>query len=409
MLTLVQMFSLREFPLDEQLDRIAKLGFDGVEGFFGNFDNPAGFRAKLDACGLTMPQAHVPLALMEDEFDKAVSIARTLGITTLIGPWLPPEERPTEATGWTALGRRLNALEGRLRALGLRLAWHNHDFELTPLADGQTGMDILLAQAPGMDWQADLGWVIRAGQDPLDWITRHGHRIIAVHLKDRAPAGTEAEGGWADLGHGITDYRPIFDALRRLPRLSAHVAEHDNPNDAARFLSRWKVAHERLVAYRPGQVFDGYAHAAVMCLDMEAQVAFYRDRLGMEEMFRMDLGGNRHITYMRLTNGQFFELFSWGQGARAAGESAPGYHHVCFEVSDLDATVAALRANGLRLCKWAEDGSGLYETDENPISTGADHNRQAWFRDPEGNRIELMEMARDCLQLQAAARMRVTL
>jgi sugar phosphate isomerase/epimerase len=88
--TLVQLFSARDFlPWENVLDQITHLGFNGVEGFFQNFEDPEGFRAALDARGLKMPQAHVPLQLLEGDFDKAVQIARKLGVHMLIGPWLP--------------------------------------------------------------------------------------------------------------------------------------------------------------------------------------------------------------------------------------------------------------------------------------------------------------------------------
>jgi lactoylglutathione lyase len=41
-----------------------------------------------------------------------------------------------------------------------------------------------------------------------------------------------------------------------------------------------------------------------------------------------------------------------------------------------------------------------------PLKTAVDGNRQAWLEDPDGNRIELMEMAEDSLQLQAIRRLR---
>lgn len=242
---LVQLFSARNHgPWNRVLDQISARGFDGVEGYFDIFDQPE-IPAMMATRGLTMPQAHAPLAMLEADFDGAVAVARRLGLVTLIAHWLPPEERPTTAAGWQSLGERLNAIEGKLRALGLRFAWHNHDFELFPV-EGTTGMDILLASAPGMDWEADLGWVIRAGQSALVWLDRHGSRITSVHLKDIS--GGSDEGGWADLGHGLTDWVPIFAALRKLPRLSVHVAEHDMPADLDRFLLRWKVAHDALTA-----------------------------------------------------------------------------------------------------------------------------------------------------------------
>ena len=41
-----------------------------------------------------------------------------------------------------------------------------------------------------------------------------------------------------------------------------------------------------------------------------------------------------------------------------------------------------------------------------PLQTAVDGNRQAWLEDPDGNRIELMEMAPDCLQYKAIERLR---
>jgi sugar phosphate isomerase/epimerase len=248
MKTLVQLYSARNFkPWEGVLDLVAKNGFDGVEGFFENFSEPAAFRSVLEARGLAMPQAHVPLSLLEDDFENAVSIAKGLGVETLIGPWLAPEERPTDAAGWQSLGERLRKIAGKLQDLGFGFAWHNHDFELAPLPDGQTGMDVLLATAPSMDWEADLGWVVRAGGDPVIWLEKYAVRIIAVHIKDIQPnADVAPEDGWADLGHGITDWKPIFAKLATLPRLRARVAEHDNPADLARFLSRWKASDDLL-------------------------------------------------------------------------------------------------------------------------------------------------------------------
>ena len=36
----------------------------------------------------------------------------------------------------------------------------------------------------------------------------------------------------------------------------------------------------------------------------------------------------------------------------------------------------------------------------------ADKNWQAWIEDPDGNRIELMQIMPDCLQLEAIARLK---
>ncbi len=63
-------------------------------------------------------------------------------------------------------------------------------------------------------------------------------RILAVHVKDRAPEGENAdEGGWADLGFGEVDFTHIVPALGEA-EVEHWVLEHDNPSDHERFASR---------------------------------------------------------------------------------------------------------------------------------------------------------------------------
>ncbi|AHK47238.1 hypothetical protein OV14_b0883 (plasmid) [Ensifer adhaerens OV14] len=392
---LVQLYSARNFHSQmEALDLIAAAGYDGVEGCCLNFDDPAAFRRELDLRGLTMPQAHVPLEMLEHEFDRVVDLTKHLSIHTLIAPWLPEDARPTSTDGWRALGERLDRLEGKLRAFGLRFAWHNHDFELISMPDGRTPIDILLEAAPSMDWEADLGWILRAGQDPVRWLRSHAGRIAAVHLKDIQPDCDHApEEGWADLGFGVSDWSEVFRTLRTLPRLAAHVADHDAPLDFSRFVSRWKIAHDRLRALRPGQVFEGFTHVALKVHDLDAQLSFYERVMGFREMFRLpNDDGSVFLVYLRINDRQYVELFPDAVGNAAPSPDARGYQHMCLEVADLDATVEVLRARGARMCLWRDDLSRIYEVDGNAITLGRDGNRQSWIMDPEGNRIELMEL-----------------
>ncbi|ASW09914.1 hypothetical protein CKA34_28245 (plasmid) [Rhizobium sp. 11515TR] len=248
--TLVQLYSARNrCSLVTALGHVVASGYHGVEGYQDILTNPKKLRAELENSQLMMPQSHFSLGMIEEEFDRVVDICATVGIHTVIVPWLAEGDRPMTAQGWRKLAMRLGILETKLRRNGLRLAWHNHDFELKPIAVGTTPMDILLRFAPGMDWEVDIGWILRVGDNPIRWLNAYAGRIISVHIKDVQPSSMEnIEGGWADLGHGDTDWTPIFQALARMPRLATYVAEHDEPNDFQRFVGRWKVAHDRLSA-----------------------------------------------------------------------------------------------------------------------------------------------------------------
>lgn len=235
-----QLYSARKFePWDKILTMLGRLGYAQVEGFGGVYGDPAGFRAELDKNGLTMPTGHFSIDMLENDFDGARRIADALGIKLLICPYLDADKRPANAAGWTGFGERLAKVGEKAKAGGYGFAWHNHDFEFKPLADGSVPQDLILSAAPGIGWEMDVAWVVRGGVDPLPWIERHGRRILAVHVKDIAKPGEgKDEDGWSDVGHGTIDWKRLMKALRAASAAKYYVMEQDNPNDIERFARR---------------------------------------------------------------------------------------------------------------------------------------------------------------------------
>ncbi|GAB5428076.1 MAG: VOC family protein [Devosia indica] len=136
----------------------------------------------------------------------------------------------------------------------------------------------------------------------------------------------------------------------------------------------------------------GIGHVAIKVTDLDRSLDFYRDRLGFPEMLRLKHdNGETWLVYLRITDDQYLEIFPGAENDRAPGWNANGVNHMCFTIEDLEGTTKRIKAAGIAL------------TSE--IKPGLDGNRQAWIEDPDGNRIELMEMAQDCLQLQAIRRL----
>lgn len=235
-----QLYSARNFqPWDKVLKVLGELGYRQVEGYGGVYDDPKAFRALLDANGLIMPSGHFGVDLLEQDFAKAAAIAGTLGMKLIACPWLEPAQRPTDAAGWRAFGKRLAAIGARANAAGFDFAWHNHDFEFVQLADGSIPQRLILDAAPDIGWEMDVAWVIRGGGDPLHWIEEFGPRIMAAHVKDIAPRGEATnEDGWSDVGHGTVDWAGLVAALRKLTPAKYFIMEHDNPADFDRFARR---------------------------------------------------------------------------------------------------------------------------------------------------------------------------
>ena len=237
-----QLYSSRLFPpLEDTLRMLADIGYTHVEGYGALVTDDEAMDALargLKDTGLTMPSCHMGLDLCESNPDGVVKIADRFGVETVVIPYIMPEDRPTDAAGWQGFAARLAAVAKALAAAGLKLAYHNHDFEFVPLPDGTLPMDLILEHGQGVLFEYDVAWAVRAGADPMAPITTYGSRIAIAHLKDIAATGeADDEDGWADVGHGTMDWPTLFQALKAAG--TRHfVMEHDNPSDHRRFAQR---------------------------------------------------------------------------------------------------------------------------------------------------------------------------
>ena len=151
------------------------------------------------------------------------------------------------------------------------------------------------------------------------------------------------------------------------------------------------------------------AHVAIKVKDVDRSMAFYSGVLGFPEMMRLHHDdGSLFLIYLRITDDQYLEIFPDAENDQAPGINANGVHHFCLSVDKIEPVVEALVAAGAQPYAWQKTASGasaLLPSEKAVIGNGLDGNRQSWLQDPDGNRIELMEIAPDCLQLQAIRRM----
>lgn len=234
-----QLYCSRNFPpLSDTLKMLEAAGFKEVEGYGALYDDVDALKAAFAGTNLKLTSSHIGVDFMESEPEKAVQIALDFGMRTVCGPYIMPEDRPTDSAGWSAYGSRLAAIGAPFVAAGINFGWHNHDFEFVKLSTGEYPIDLMMDAAPDLKLELDLGWVKRAGEDPVAWINKYAGRIAAAHIKDIAQEGENAdEDGWADVGHGIMDWAAIHAALQAAG-VDHYVVEHDNPSDHQRFATR---------------------------------------------------------------------------------------------------------------------------------------------------------------------------
>ena len=227
----VQLYTVRA-PLgrdpDATLAALAAIGYREVETAGTAGRTARDFRALLDRHGLAAPSGHVGLAELRGRRERVFDDAATLGHRWLVCPWVEEAER--DLAGWRRVARDLNTVGAAARARGLRLAYHNHDFEFARIRgdrDGRTAFDLLAAECdPALvAFELDVFWAVAAGRDPLALLAQHGARIAMLHLKDRTAAGRMTE-----LGAGVIDYGAVLERARAGGLQHAFV-EHDEPDD----------------------------------------------------------------------------------------------------------------------------------------------------------------------------------
>ncbi|OEO29951.1 hypothetical protein VW23_023760 [Devosia insulae DS-56] len=137
------------------------------------------------------------------------------------------------------------------------------------------------------------------------------------------------------------------------------------------------------------QPFTSLGHFNLKTSDLQASIDFYA-KLGFPEFLRLtQADGRTWIVYLRITDELYIELLPGGTG-RAGDQQAAGLNHLCLTTPDIEDTAAHLANVGIALVSPLD-----------PTRRGVDGNRGMWIVDPDGNRIEIMEMAPSCDQYAA--------
>jgi len=249
----VQLYTLaKEFSDDPNgsLEKLAAIGLKNVEAF-DFVRRPAEIRAALDASGLESPTGHAPL--LSDELwtpdgsiptpapEVVFEAAATIGMTTVIDPFVAPERWLTEE-GVADIAERLNKAAEVAAGFGLTVGYHNHAQEFVASFGGQTAYERFIELTDDrVEIELDLFWAIAGGQDAPALVKSLGSRLVAVHVKDGiapksnpwAPGAEAFASASLDQRHAGTAEVPLAASLQAGEgAIKYAVIEYDNaPGD----------------------------------------------------------------------------------------------------------------------------------------------------------------------------------
>lgn len=210
----VQLYSVRDeiaANLERSLERIARLGFTGVELAGWASASPERWSDLLLQNRLHPVAMHVPYENLDRNLESVVAESNIIGAPVIVLPFLAESMR-TDAQAWSAMAQWMNRVGAEIRKSGKRFAYHNHSFEFDALAAGGTGYDRLIEETdPALvEFELDIFWAAKAGQDVPQLLRRLGKRLTLCHIKDMTG---DAERTFAPVGHGIlpwADWLPLL-------------------------------------------------------------------------------------------------------------------------------------------------------------------------------------------------------
>ncbi|MEI6915127.1 MAG: sugar phosphate isomerase/epimerase [Armatimonadota bacterium] len=203
------MFTVRDDAAADYLGtvrKVADMGYQGIQTHFNAVD-PTALVDLADELGVSICGVHTAFEVLRDEPDKAIAFnlaARCMDVTC---SGIPGDYRNPE--GYKDAGRLLAGASDLLADAGIRLTYHNHDFEFADQG-GETGHDLLFdAAGATLECELDVYWLHYGGQDVVRWMMKFANRLPLLHIKDME-AGDERF--FAEIGEGVLDWTAIFRA-----------------------------------------------------------------------------------------------------------------------------------------------------------------------------------------------------
>lgn len=236
----------------ETLKAVADAGYKNIEaaGYKdGKYYNmtPAEFKSFLKDLKLRPISTHQSTVTL-DNAELMFKDAKAAGFKYFVVPIPPMGLYGRDSEGNRAMSATnaeltdiLTTLGKKARKEGLKLLYHNHDFEFKKDKDGIVPIEYFLEHTDPkyVNFQMDLFWVIKAGADPVDYFTKYPKRFKMWHVKDM-----DDQGRFAPVGNGHIDFAKIL-AKKKLSGMKYYMVEQDRTFNM-KPLEAIKVSHAGL-------------------------------------------------------------------------------------------------------------------------------------------------------------------
>lgn len=229
----VQLYSVRDDcakDFDVALEKIAKMGFEGVEfaGYHKYNGKAAELRKRLDDLGLKGFSTHIGTGSFRgDELKKTIEFHQIVGVKYLI---VPGDGDFTNSEKCKALAETFNVTAEALKPLNMACGYHNHTHEFEK--DKETGKAFydLFAERTTKDvvLEQDCGWTAYAKLNPVDLMKKYPGRFKLQHYKPTVVEADKANASKkAYFGQDSVDWVAVLAASRSIGGMEWAIVEQE--------------------------------------------------------------------------------------------------------------------------------------------------------------------------------------
>ncbi len=184
----VQLYSFRDEMAKDAigtLKKISAVGFKEIESarsdkglYYGL--SPKEMKTACEDLGMKLTSGHVAL---DENFEDTMEQAVASGQDYVICSSLPSKGQTVD--NYKKVAEQFNEAGEACKKLGLKFGYHNHEYEFES-DNGTVLYDVLMDETEDdlVHMELDLGWVVVAGKDPLDYFSKYPGRFPLWHLKD---------------------------------------------------------------------------------------------------------------------------------------------------------------------------------------------------------------------------------
>lgn len=184
----VQLYTFRDEMAKDAvgtLKKIAGIGIKKIETARSSKGHYYGLSPKemkniCNDLGMSLVSGHIHL---DENFDKTMEEAVASGQEYLICSTMPTNGQTVD--NYKSVAEAFNKAGEQCEKMGVHFGYHNHAYEYES-ENGEVLYDVLMdnTQADLVHMELDLGWVIVAGKDPIDYFKKYEGRFPLWHLKD---------------------------------------------------------------------------------------------------------------------------------------------------------------------------------------------------------------------------------